>query len=168
MRISGCWLRRHVVGCVMLCLFAPFCQAATARPPQASQQEGAVPSNPVSNSSSKDATPGAGTVQPPGAGAVPGQSPTDGQSSQDGAAQPDGTSSSSGQQQNTVSPPVGTAVAPYEKPFGAPASRPAGAVIAPAKQRRTRSFLIRVGVILAAAGAVGAVVGLSKASPSHP
>ena len=73
------------------------------------------------------------------------------------------------QQQNGGTPaPVGTAVAPYEKGMGIAASRPAGAVIAPAKQRRTRSFVIRVALIVGAAVAVGTVVGLSSASPSRP
>src|ERR1700761_3356119 len=48
----------------------------------------------------------------------------------------------SGQQNQTQ--PVGTAVAPVVKPEGVPASRPAGAAIAPAKQRRVRTFAIRV------------------------
>jgi hypothetical protein len=64
--------------------------------------------------------------------------------------------------------PVGTAVAPYEKGIGVAASRPAGAVIAPAKQRRTRSFLIKSALVLGAAVAVGSVIGLSNASPSRP
>jgi hypothetical protein len=73
------------------------------------------------------------------------------------------------QQQNGGTPaPVGTAVAPYEKGMGIAASRPAGAVIAPAKQRRTRSFVIKVSLIVGAAVAVGTVVGLSEASPSRP
>jgi hypothetical protein len=54
------------------------------------------------------------------------------------------------------------------KTGGVAASRPAGAVIAPGKQRRARSILIRVGVIVGAAVAVGTVVGLSHASPSRP
>jgi hypothetical protein len=73
------------------------------------------------------------------------------------------------EQQNGGTPaPVGTAVAPYEKGIGIAASRPAGAVIAPAKQRRTRSFVIKVGLLIGAAVAVGTVVGLSTASPSRP
>jgi len=71
-------------------------------------------------------------------------------------------------QQPVPQQPVGTAAAPYEKPTGVPGSRPAGAAIAPAKQRRVRAIVIRVGLILAGAGAVGAVVGLSKASHSQP
>jgi hypothetical protein len=71
-------------------------------------------------------------------------------------------------QENGNQAPLGTAVAPYEKGIGVAASRPAGAVIAPAKQRRSRSFLIKVGVLIGAAVAVGTVVALSNASPSHP
>jgi hypothetical protein len=71
-------------------------------------------------------------------------------------------------QQDSAPKPVGTAAAPYEKTTGVAASRPAGAVIAPAKQRRARSILIRVGVIVGAAVAIGTVVALSRASPSRP
>jgi hypothetical protein len=63
---------------------------------------------------------------------------------------------------------LGTAVAPYETGIGVAASRPAGAVIAPAKQRRTRSFVIKLGVLIGACAAVGTVVALSNASPSQP
>jgi hypothetical protein len=73
-----------------------------------------------------------------------------------------------GQQQGGAPAPLGTAVAPYEKGIGVAASRPAGAVIAPAKQRRTRSFVIKLGVLIGACAAVGTVVALSNASPSQP
>ena len=76
--------------------------------------------------------------------------------------------SSSSQQQSTPQQPVGTAAAPYEKPTGVPGSRPAGAVIAPAKQRRVRAIVIKVGLLLAGGAAIGTVVGLSKASHSQP
>jgi hypothetical protein len=71
-------------------------------------------------------------------------------------------------QQSAPQQPLGTAAAPYEQPSGITASRPAGAAIAPAKQRRTRTFVIRVAVIIAAAAAVGTVMALSSASPSTP
>ncbi|MGA9585683.1 MAG: hypothetical protein WBQ95_10170 [Terracidiphilus sp.] len=74
----------------------------------------------------------------------------------------------SAQQPAASQQPVGTAAAPYEKPTGVPGSSPAGAVIAPAKQRRVRAIVVRVSIILAAGAAVGAVVGLSKASHSQP
>lgn len=64
--------------------------------------------------------------------------------------------------------PVGTAAAPYEKPIGSAVSRPAGAAIAPGKQRRRRTFLIKVGLVVGAAVAIGTVVALSKGSPARP
>src|SRR6185369_2128355 len=51
---------------------------------------------------------------------------------------------------------------------GSAASKPAGAAIAPAKQRRTRSLLIKLGIIAGAGAALGTVYGLSKGSPSRP
>jgi cytoskeletal protein RodZ len=72
------------------------------------------------------------------------------------------------QEPNAPQQPVGTAAAPYEKPTGVPGSRPAGAAIAPAKQRRVRAIVISLGVVLAGAGAIGAIAGLSKASHSQP
>ena len=72
------------------------------------------------------------------------------------------------QPQAPQQPPVGTAAAPYEKPTGVPGSRPAGAAIAPAKQRRVRAIVISLGLVLAGAGAIGAVAGMSKASHSQP
>jgi hypothetical protein len=64
--------------------------------------------------------------------------------------------------------PVGTAAAPVAKPTGVAASRPAGAVIAPAKQRRVHAILIRVGIIVGAGVAIGTVAGLSRGSSSRP
>jgi hypothetical protein len=72
------------------------------------------------------------------------------------------------QQQNSPAYPVGTAAAPVETPVGTTGSRPAGAVIAPAKQRRAHTFLISVGLIAGAAIAIGTVAALSHASPSQP
>ncbi len=75
----------------------------------------------------------------------------------------------SGQQQPTgATNPVGTAVAPATRTTGVAGSQPAGAVIAPAKQRRVRIFLIKIGVVVGAAVAVGTVLALSHASPSRP
>jgi hypothetical protein len=70
--------------------------------------------------------------------------------------------------QQNAPQPVGTAAAPYENTVGAAASRPAGAVIAPAKQRRAHSLLIKLGLIAGGAVAIGTVVALSKGSPSRP
>lgn len=71
-------------------------------------------------------------------------------------------------QQNAAHEPVGTAAAEWVPASGIAASRPSGAAVAPAKQRRARSLVIKVGVLLGAGAAVGTVYALSKASPSRP
>lgn len=64
--------------------------------------------------------------------------------------------------------PVGTAAAEAPKVSGITAAQPAGVAIAPAKQRRVRTIVLKVGAILGAGAAVGTVVALSKATPSKP
>ncbi len=71
-------------------------------------------------------------------------------------------------QQNGTATPFGTAAAPLEKPVGVTGSKPAGAVIAPAKQRRVRTILISVGLLVGAGVAIGTVAALSHSSPSQP
>jgi hypothetical protein len=72
-------------------------------------------------------------------------------------------SSSDGIQQ-----PLGAAAAESTNTSGVAASEPAGAAIAPAKQRRVRSFLIKMGAVVGAGIAIGTVFALSSASPSRP
>jgi hypothetical protein len=72
------------------------------------------------------------------------------------------------QPQQNGAGPLGTAVAPKEKVTGVMGSRPAGAAIAPAKQRRVRTLLIKVGAVIGAGVAIGTVAALSKGSPSRP
>ncbi len=69
---------------------------------------------------------------------------------------------------NAPQQPVGTAAAPYVQPEGIPASRPAGAAIAPAKQRRVRIYAIRIALLVGAAVAIGTVVAASEGSPTRP
>lgn len=64
--------------------------------------------------------------------------------------------------------PVGTAAAEAPSTSGVAASEPAGVAIAPAKQRRTRTILIRTGAIIGAAVAVGVVVALTAGTSSKP
>jgi hypothetical protein len=64
--------------------------------------------------------------------------------------------------------PVGTAAAGVMPASGIAASQPAGVAIAPAKQHRVRTILIRTGVIIGAGVAVGSVVALTEATPSRP
>ena len=150
MRSSGYWLRRRTVDCLVILLAVPLGATAHALPGQQLEAAAAAPAqSPATpqSSTTPDSQAGPQTSNPPAA------------TPQTSTAQP---------QQNGATAPVGTAAAPYEKGIGVAASRPAGAVIAPAKQRRARSILIRVGVVVGAAIAIGTVVALSHASPSRP
>lgn len=135
---------RQIAVMLILFLAVPACRSgsATAQEPQrsASSTPAAVP---------EDALPD--SPQPAG------------QSQQPTAPQPGGA-----EPQDQSHRPVGTAAAPYERTTGIAASRPAGAAIAPAKQRRVRTILISLGVIAGAGIAVGSVAALSHGSPSRP
>ncbi|HEV2134382.1 MAG TPA: hypothetical protein VGR47_08965 [Terracidiphilus sp.] len=84
------------------------------------------------------------------------------------ASQTGGQEAAGTNQQQGTQKPVGTAAAPPESAPGVTASRPAGAVIAPAKQRRARAILIRVGLLVGAGVALGTVLALTHATPSQP
>ncbi len=77
------------------------------------------------------------------------------------------TPQSSGQQKGAPEP-LGTATAERGATAGGPASKPAGMAIAPAKQKQTRSLLIKIGAVAAAGAAFGIVYGLTRATPSLP
>lgn len=64
--------------------------------------------------------------------------------------------------------PVGTAAAEAPKVNGVTAAQPAGVAIAPAKQRRVRTIVLRVGALLGAGAALGTVIALTAATPSKP
>jgi hypothetical protein len=64
--------------------------------------------------------------------------------------------------------PVGTAAAESISTTGVAASRPAGVAVAPAKQRRVRSILIKMGAIAGVGIAIGTTMALSQGSPSKP
>lgn len=132
-------ITQKLIACgLVLLLMAPIERAAAAQQPQQSK----------SSSSSLPQAPLPST----------GQNASDQNAS---GAQP-------GQDQQPATPAVGTAAAPYEKATGIAATRPAGAVIAPAKQRRIRSILIKVGIVAGAGAAIAAVALLSRSSPSEP
>ena len=76
---------------------------------------------------------------------------------------------SSGARTQSISQmPVGTAVAESPNAGGVAASQPAGVAIAPAKQRRVRTIVLRMGAIMGAGVAVGSVVALTAATSSKP
>lgn len=94
------------------------------------------------------------------------QSATDATSLKSG--QDEQAAQDSAQQKRSNEEPLGAATAEKGKTRGGVASRPAGVAIAPAKQHRTRSILIKTGAILAGAAALGTVYALHRASPSVP
>jgi len=166
MKILRFWLRKQVAGSLVLLLAAPLVNAATPSQQltsgsQQAQSVSVTDSRPeISDTNSSKSDANSYSAQPVDTDepvTVPPQAP--GQQS---------TQSGSDQQQAPPQKPVGTAAAPDEKPVGVAASRPAGAVIAPAKQKRVRIILIRTAIIIGAAAAVGTVVALSKGSPSRP
>lgn len=161
------WLVRHITGCLVLLLLLPSIpavalptqdQAAHEPGGNASSVETQSPgSNGVSQRVSQDAS------QPEAVPNSPGAVRTQAvENNQKFIAQ----QSSSREQQ--LQEPVGTAAAGSIETTGVAASNPAGAAIAPAKQRRTRSILIKVGALVGAGAAVGAVAALSAGSPSRP
>jgi hypothetical protein len=64
--------------------------------------------------------------------------------------------------------PSGAAGAKAPNVKGAPVAQPAGAAVAPVRQRGHRSLLIKVGLLAGGAIAVGTAVALSERSPSRP
>lgn len=84
-----------------------------------------------------------------------------------GAAQPNPQNPTPNAPQNAPAEPTGTAAAPAGRVSGNAASRPAGAAIAPPKQRQVRLLLIKLGFIAGAGVALGTVAALSMASPAR-
>ncbi len=72
------------------------------------------------------------------------------------------------QQDSNPQRPVGTAAAEAPKVNGITAAQPAGVAIAPAKQKRVRTIVLRVGVIVGAGAALGTVIALTEGTSSKP
>lgn len=164
-------IEKQLACCLSILLALPCGNAFAASPQQAAQQQQSVG---TTESSSQAAGPAAGmdkTLTLAEADMPSDLPDAPRPANQEGAGQ-NGQSSTSqsgtDQQQNGAAKPLGTAAAPYEKPEGVAASRPAGAVIAPAKQRRVRAIFISIAAVAGAGIAIGTVAALSKASPSRP
>jgi len=151
----------------MALLLYPAAAAAEQPAPNSGQQTVEAPPSPTPPAGNETAAPAqpASDQLPDSPGALLARSndgmpqPSDGQQPVQPPPQPP---------QNQVHEPVGTAAAEWMPLTGVAASRPAGAALAPAKQRRARSVLIKVGALLGAGAAVGTVMALSAASPSKP
>lgn len=89
---------------------------------------------------------------------------------QSSAIQPSDNSAPAPGQNATQKPqrPVGTAAAEAPKVSGITAAQPAGVAIAPAKQRRVRTIVLRVGAIVGAGAALGTVIALTEGTSSKP
>ncbi len=81
---------------------------------------------------------------------------------------PPGQASASQPAQTPAARPPGAAAAEISNTGGVTASEPAGIAVAPAKQRRLRSWIIKLGAVAGAGVAVGTALALSQASPSKP
>ncbi len=191
MRIKWRLIEKPIAACMVLLLAVPVAragplpgqeaaagQATQPAPPTTTQQAASTPdsapnSGPDSGSGTTAPSPGiesqtsSGTPAP-GAEAAQMGDPSGGQNTATNGSRASGSQASQDQQQNGAAPPVGTAAAPAVKGTGVAGSRVSGAAIAPGKQRRVRTFLISIGVVVAACVAVGAVVALTHATPSQP
>jgi hypothetical protein len=161
-------------------------QPDTAQPAQTSpgqqttQPPATTPAAPAGQNQSQQpnqqqATPPSGTTVNPSEAPLapvttyPDASGTQQQQQQPGAATaPAQTNLPEGPQPKKPSEPVGAATAESVPTTGGAAAKPAGVAIAPAKQHQTRSWLIKVGAIVAAGAAVGTVYALSRGTSSTP
>jgi hypothetical protein len=156
---------RQIAGCLILFLLVPFVSATAL--PQSDQSSGqqAGASSPAKTPSQDNAA--------QQTSAAPSQPET--YPNSPGSVRPQATENglpfvgqSSTLRDQQAQEPVGTAAAGSVDATGVAASKPAGAAIAPAKQRRTRALLIKVGAVVGAGVAIGTVAALSNASPSRP
>jgi len=129
------------------------------------QQPAGTDQQPTAAEQQKQTTPTTqpATTQAPVSNTAPSQ-PAQAQSSE----LPNSPGSVRPQQPVATERPIGTAAAEIGNASGTAASKPAGVAIAPAKQHQSRSLLIKVGAVLGAGVAIGTVMALSNASPSHP
>ncbi len=151
------------VAAFVLCGTPQMMQAQTAAPapqPQTQTQRQQEPAQP--NPGMID--PSKGPLQPVPSTA---ETPSDA-GNQQSTEQPSAPSAPTPNTQPPQQQPLGAAVGQTGVTTGGPASKPAGSAIAPAKQRQTRSLLIKIGAIAAGAAALGTVFALSKGSPSNP
>ena len=147
-----------ILRCVALVLALAF---TISQSPTVLAQAGA-PQNQQPSQTGQPPIPGQPTMPPVNPGQLP-ENPAP-------MATPNGTPPPSAQptpEQAGTPQPTGTAAAQSQTPAGTAGSKPAGAAIAPPKQRQVRSFLIKMGIIAGAGVALGTVYALSAASPSR-
>jgi len=94
--------------------------------------------------------------------------PAQTQSTPSGAPATQASPSPAADTQSAPQKPVGTAASEAPSVTGVAASQPAGVAIAPARQHRVRTIVLKMGAIIGAGVAVGTVVALTAATPSRP
>ena len=160
----SCWINRFIgTLLVFLMIATPELCFAVSGGENLPDSPGAVAANQVAQSSSEAAAkqePQTSTPQaPPPSTNAP--APPQGDTSQNG-------STNGSQPQNAAQQPVGGAAAQLGRTTGGAASKPAGAALAPTKQRQTRSLVLKLGLLAGAGIAVGSVAALAHGSPSRP
>ncbi|HKF23062.1 MAG TPA: hypothetical protein VKE93_15925 [Candidatus Angelobacter sp.] len=147
-------------------------QAAAQKPAQS--QAGSAPASAVPSAQKKDepasqaqATPAGGTADGGSAQPVTSYPDASGADQQNQPAQA-GSLPAAPQPKTQPAEPQGAATAEKVPTSGGAAAKPAGVAIAPARQHRTRSLLIKVGALAAAGVAAGTVYALSRGTPSVP
>ncbi|HTS37666.1 MAG TPA: hypothetical protein VMH04_18470 [Candidatus Solibacter sp.] len=110
------------------------------------------------------------STQPSSTSALPSSSQTDSQPANPQSVSPVQQQSASPAQSQPSPPqrPVGTAAAEAPVVSGITAAQPSGVAVAPAKQRRVRTIVLRVGAIAAAGVALGATIALTEGTSSKP
>ena len=167
---------RHLALCLAILVSVQMSEAAVLPLQQEPAQQQPAPQQPAAQQQPAPQQPPSQQppAQQPAAQQPAQQQPAAQQPDAAGQAEPDPGFASRSQdrspnvEQRDAQNPVGTAAAPVTRSTGVAGSRPAGAAIAPAKQKRAKAIFIRVGLIVAGAAAAGAVYGLTKGSPSHP
>jgi len=167
MRNLKSWLVRQIIYCLAVSLVVPLGLAETNQGLAASDTAGnnnstvtrVVGQSGVGTATKADVAPVTTSPESPEAPLPPVAS----QAPQNSTPQP-----AQNKQDTQSTAPVGTAAAPYQKQEGISASKPGGAAIAPGKQRRIRSFAIRVGLLVGAGIAIGVVTAATLSSPSRP
>ncbi len=142
--------------CVLGCVAALVCPADIVAQAASTSQHSIPPHSILAAEAELPDSPGASQS------GAQSQTPT----TQQSGSQP--TSNNNDHQNEKLQRPAGTAAAEAPKVSGITAAQPAGVAIAPAKQKRARSIVIKVGAIVGGAAALGAVVALTRSTPSKP
>lgn len=115
-------------------------------------------------------SPGASRSQQQAASGQSGSSQPENSPQQGSAAQPQSEDAQTSVPQEGQKPqrPVGTAAAEAPPVNGITAAQPSGVAIAPAKQRRVRTIVLKVGAIVGVGVAVGTTMALTMGTSSKP